>query len=77
MVGFVGKMETTRDFKQDSDLIRNELLQNRTGSPGLLQASARGSKVGQDTTCHLPAGGGNRPELGAGGRVGRKGSRAL
>ena len=72
-----GKMETTRDFKQDSDLIRNELLQNHTGSPGLLQASTGGSKVGQDTTCHLAAGGGNRPELGAGVRAGRKGFRAL
>ena len=62
----MGKAETTRDFKQESDLIRNELLKNRTGSPDLLQASTKGSKVGQDATCHIPAGGGDRPELGAG-----------
>lgn len=62
----MGKMETTRDFKQESDLTRNELLKNRTGSPGLLQASTRDSKVGQDATCHVPAAGGGRPELGAG-----------
>lgn len=62
----MGKMETTRDFKQESDLIRNKLLKNHTGSSGLLQPSTRGSKVGQDATCQIPAGGGGKPDLGAG-----------